>query len=138
MGLDRTATGKIKFIDLTDATQVNGGGASDIQELTPPAGFIYRVLSLRWIVPGIAGATGSSYISIYHEHCGAIGEHIAGETITDAAAAYLTPAEVATVVHMMVCSQSEPLYLQYQNSSDTNQTGTRTLHVIVRETPERV
>jgi len=141
MGFDGGASNRstIEVIDLSDNTTVASGGGTNNQDLTPPAGYLYRILSIRLSVPAIGGASGSHQTEIFFVGCGAIGESWHKASGSNGAAFYYTPTQFRddNIAGALLCSSDVPIRFSYYNGSDTNQTGNRQIYVTVEKIPER-
>jgi hypothetical protein len=141
---------KIKLVDLSDATSVASGGGTNTQTLQPDAGFIYQVINIELIVPAIAAATGNHY-TICRKSNGTTDDDYFRLLGTDGSTYYIdgyggftasteNPSAITqqwAIMHeAMWCNNDEYFTFRYTNSSDTNQTGTRTLRIRVKEYPE--
>jgi len=132
----------IKVIDLSDDTQVNSGGNTNTQTLQPPTGQIYKVVGISLNTPAIGGASGTHKTEFNYDSFIFPEGRLQG---TDGANYYIAynvftanselPANSSDQLNfinkILWATNDEPLKITYTNSSDANQTGTRTLVFMV-------
>jgi len=142
---------KIKKIDLSSSATV-GHPASETQTLQPAAGKIYQVIEIYANLPDPAGSSaGTHYIHGKYQNITGSMIYISsgfGNDITidqngftgsgterpsGNSEQFLVPRG-----GMIICSNSQPFDFVYTNSTDVDQTGTRTLEILVKEYPERI
>jgi hypothetical protein len=141
---------KLKFIDLSNDTQVNSGGGTNTQTLQPPTGKIYQIAHIDGSWPAIGGATGNHQL-IGNLTDGTINTKIMQLIGTDGALFSITesygfaantelPGNITEQYKLMhesiFLSNTYYLDLIYTNSSDTNQTGTRAIYIYYKEFDE--
>lgn len=141
----------IEYIDLSDDTQVNSGGAASLKELKPPDGFIYEVIDIRCLIPdpdgGGASTSGTHNLDFRFQDNVSKLARVVGNFGTDIKIDYEgfqgdteSPGASATqfqLIHQWLCaSNSEPLQINYINNTDKHQTATRILQFWVKKRPE--
>lgn len=153
MPITKNNSYKLKFIDLSDNTQVNSGGGTDSQDLTPKAGKIYQIYNIRYNADAPIGDTsGTHKLEIkyfdgtsYHVIAYLIGNH--STSISISSAGYTgdsveRPSAAAdqykTIWEVLHASNSYPIRFTYTNSTDAHQTGTRDLLIWVKEFNEAI
>jgi hypothetical protein len=151
MGIQTTNKSKLKLIDLSDNTSVASSGGTDTQTLQPNSGYIYKIVNMLVVIPAIAAASGAHTLSFKSQNTTS-GYNIIKLSGTDGAVMRIyqgnfyadseSPSgasEQFLLIHggLLMASNDEPIDIIYKNSSDTNQTGTRTLEILVEEIPER-
>jgi len=141
---------KLKLIDLSDNTSVASSGGTNKQTLQPDPGKIYEVCKIWYVASDPAGSSaGSHKIECHYETTGDTYNgvfRIAGNTgsgiytrfggfVGDSEEAPSTEATQQLYIGScnLVCSNTYPLNFTYTNSTDVNQTATRTLKILVKE-----
>ena len=147
MGYQPPAGSSLEIIDADDATAV-AAAAQDVYTLQPPAGTIYQVISFYWNIPAIGGSAGNHHINIERTPAATWRHFRATNAGTSAincnyddvqTSSSKTPSnarEQANLHNKLWASNSVPLYFEYDNQTDTQQAGTRTLRILVRKTLE--
>jgi len=144
---------KLKVIDLTQTATVNSG-ADDTQELKPSSGYIYIVRGIFCYIADPSGSTSGTHdIRVFLINGGAtrhtaivckantgsaigINHHnLNGDSLE-------LPSDVGVQNDLLtkgslMASYDYPIDFNYNNDTDANQTGTRTLKILVEEIPER-
>ena len=144
---------KLKLIDLSDDTQVNSGGSTNTQILTPPSGFIYEVVSLAMNFPDPVGSTVNNHsinvtladisladisqVMYASSNTGSLIYYKISEGLIGTSKKPAFPYNV-TFLDSIVLNSDVVLTFVYTNNTDAHQTGTRTIKVVVREILERV
>lgn len=141
----------IEYVDLSDDTQVNSGGAVNLQELKPPDGFVYDVIDIRCSIldPNGGGASTSGTHSLDIRFPGNVSKmaRIIGNFGTDIKIDYSgftgdteapsVAGDQYRMIHQwLYASHSQPLEFNYTNSTDKHQTATRVLQIWVKKRPE--
>jgi len=137
----------LEMINLSDDTQVNSGGNSNIQILIPPAGKIYQIVDIRYTAPDpIGSAANSQYLMVRSNDGVNQIEHLKIEA-PFSEAIYINRGEYygstseeptdATAQFIQLCQSlysSRNAYLDffYFNNTDVHQTGTRVLDILVK------
>jgi hypothetical protein len=143
MGYTPPSGTRLLMIDADDDTQVNAG-ATDVYTLQPNPGEIYQVISFYWLAPAIGGVAGDHILQI--ERVAALPwrhwriENPGANNVSynyDQAQNYdsQTPSsarEQHALHRHLWCDNDNPLLFEYDNDSDTNQTGQRYLRILVR------
>lgn len=142
--------GKIKIVNLTNSTQVNAS-ATNNQDLQPDSGSIYKIRNLLYNAPDPAGSTAGTHSITAYFYDGtsyrAVFESIAntgtGINIKNTGLRSSTnnpsdgAAQAILLTSGIFCSNSYPIRFTYSNDTDANQTGTRTLVLLIEELAER-
>jgi len=138
---------KLCFSDLTITDTINAGTNHEV-ELQPSPGYVYEVIAVFINAPAIGGATGSHYVLVGYKDGSSVRRprfEIAG---TDGANFYIytsgfigdteqpsgvDPQNDIMNAGRLYASYTIPLYINYQNSSDTNQTGDITIQFFYKK-----
>jgi len=141
----------LKVINLSDNTQVNSGGNTNVQTLQPPEGLIYKVIHLQYSASDPAGSTtGTHSFYVFYDATDITdldGDifliRLSGNTGTnilinydELTGDYETPgsdqeSKTFFAGRTLNASNSIPLDFKYYNNTDANQTATRQLNMIV-------
>jgi len=136
---------RLHLVDLSSDDAV-ASSSSHTVTLTPGVGEIYEVLHVYVAIPAIAGSSGDHELECFQKFGSSdrshwymknpgtssmfVHRHILWATTTKS-----PPNEVSQVLlftpRSLFCSQEYPLKFKYTNGTDTNQTGTRTIEVLV-------
>ena len=145
---------KLKLVDLSDDTQVNSGGGTDTQTLQPPTGKIYELVKLVLHIPDPVGSTANSHeiigyydmghASVYREgifRCVATTgndiETAYNELNADSVEGPSNAREQYKIINgPLYASNTYAIKFKYDNDTDANQTGTRTILCLVKEYDE--
>lgn len=144
---------KLKLIDLTDDTTVTSAGGTNTQTLQPPVGKIYEIVKIWFDMPVVggtinthtlkgsyvnSGATLFAFFSATSDHDQNIdtyyGEFSANGTELPSGAS--NQYQVSHAQFNLFCNYDNPIYFYYVNDTDANQTGTRVIKVLVKESYE--
>lgn len=142
---------KLKLIDLSDATQVNSGGANNEQNLQPDSGKVYQIVGMEYTAANPVGSTaGTHQLTIRRNNGSAtydLGVIISntGSDIKINRNGFDGTSESPTAIaqqydimnRFIYCDNTDYITFRYINSTDANQTGTRTLKLWVKEYNER-
>jgi hypothetical protein len=144
---------KLKLIDLTNDDTVASGGGTNTQTLRPDKGKIYVICSVAYEAPAIALATGEHKLEINITN-GTLLDEYGQITGTDGAtflinskAGFIGSTEAPSGLdeqldfirrQQFLVNYDNYITFVYTNNSDTNQTGTRTLWLLVKEYKESV
>jgi len=134
----------IKFIDLSDNTEVAAAGGSNTQTLQPDAGFIYKVRHMHYDCPAIAEASGDQKLVGSYQNFDNT-DYVFRINGTDSTRLLIITNSLAAdseepsgkeeqwflLQNKIIASNSQPFDFEYTNSSDTAQTGNRVLHILV-------
>lgn len=150
MPYNREDNSKLELIDLSDDATVVATTGTDLQTLTPPVGFIYRVramyynsvdpagsssgdqrLTFTWA--GLTGLVAYVYGTFGNDIKITNGFYLNGTTEVPGAAA-----DQKAVITGLIVSNSLPLELEYLNKTDVNKTGTRSLEILVEKIREAI
>jgi hypothetical protein len=144
---------KLKQIDLSDDTTVAASG-TNTQSLTPPAGKIYRIISILYVAPDPSGSSSGThelewrYNGFTQGSSGRLGfvQGNTGSGISVSSNRYVGNASEVlsseTLQHQLItlgcmyCSSTYTIDFKYDNDTDVSQTGTRTLLIMVLEYDE--
>jgi hypothetical protein len=146
---------KLKLIDLSDDTQVNSGGSTNTQTLQPAAGFIYQIVKIWVEIPDAVGSTAGTHnlwvaydTSFQAQSAIFFMSSNTGNNIQTYANALDGDSEQPTASGQqqdiisggieIFCDYTNTIYFKYTNNLDANQTGTRTIKVLVKEYKEAV
>lgn len=143
---------KLKLVDLTNDDSVASGGGTNTQTLQAEAGYVYEVIFINVYIPKV-GTANTHNLRIYYQnitndsllYCsstfnadisiGRNGIQFAGDDSE-------LPANAREQfnIHnkMLYASNTQPIDFLYTNSTDVNQTGTRTIEVMVKEYKEAI
>lgn len=148
MPVMKSAGFTLKYIDLSDATQVNSGGGTDTKSLQPPVGKIWEVIGLNLNMPDAVGSTAGTHSLLINMANDTDSKAIiascvsnTGVTITYAGRYGFTGTTVAPTALDNLrwnfkthnASNEYPMLFKYINSLDAHQTGTRTIKILVKE-----
>ena len=147
MGETKETSYTLTLETLTDATQVNASGGTNTQSLQPDAGYIYEVISIFYGADDPAGSTsGTHKLEINHQNMNtptyAIITATTGNNIRINDAGFTgdsleRPGNVDDQYKVMrnwlIATNGQPIDFVYTNSTDANQTGTRTLQVMCKK-----
>jgi len=143
--MDRENNYKLKLIDVSDNTMVPSGGGTVNNDVQPPEGEIYQIINAWLDIPDPAGSAASNHV-IY----GQVGADNSqrwfsfnsntGLDITtyynQAQASSENPSvsgDQQSLFSSQICiSHTHFLRLRYLNNTDVNQTGTRTMKLLVK------
>jgi len=143
---------KLKLIDLSDDTQVNSGGGINTQTLQPAAGFCYQIVKIFVDIPDPVGSAANDH-RLYVGNTTNLDNNaffsIVSGTGTDITineyglgGTTEVPANIAQqqelIYFLLYCNHDNPIEFLYINNTDVNQTGTRTIKVLVKEYKEGV
>ena len=150
MGNEREDRYKLEIIDISDDTQVNA--AADItNQLKPPVGFIYEIVQVYISIPDPVGSAAGTH-TLACTSFGMGGPAFTGTATTgnviryrwwalaaDSSEAPSGATQQADILMSNIyASNSIPLDLKYTNSTDVNQTGTRTMEFLVKKYREAI
>lgn len=140
---------KLKLIDLSDDTSVTSAGGTNTQTLQPPQGKIYHVIYWIYLANSPGGTANGTHqfaaypqniddtinnIYIKSEHDSYLRINNNGFNMTGNTVAYPTSVNGGlTLQNNIWASYDQPWDFLYQNDTDVNQTGTRTLKFLVQE-----
>ena len=149
--MDRENNYKLEWIDLDDDTQVNSGGATNIQQLKPPVGYTYEVRWIEYAANDPVGSgsgthkvqyriDGQTYYVIQISANSGTNLSISGSGFAGTSD---TPSAVATQYEFMtksilIASNEIPINVVYTNSTDVNQTATRKCRFLVKKYREAI
>ena len=144
---------KLKTVDISDDTQVNAG-ANRTDNLTPPAGEIYQVVDMMIQAAAPAGDTAGThqfeirtmetnnaiYTKLFcrgnHSTTIRLGTYFV--MVGDSSEIPSADREQLQVMQGMLWANNDnPIKVYYQNDTDANQTGTRTMKFLVKAYKER-
>jgi hypothetical protein len=143
MGHEKENRYRLLLLDETESTTVNAGANGDIS-LQPPDGYIYEVISFKWSIPGIAASAGNHnvyiYIDLTRSFAIATAQNVGTNNIVYnydnwETAASETPSQVREQFKLpehIIASNDYPVLFRYANGTDTNQTGSRILILLIR------
>lgn len=138
---------KIEMIDLTTSTSVASSGGVEYLDLQPDIGYVYEVVFLKISIPDPVGSgsgthrltggywDGSAHWGMFYVQSNT------GTAITSAESGFVgtseqpaTAADQFNIIsgQIIVASNSEPFRFRYLNSTDVNQTGSKTIKVWVK------
>lgn len=134
----------MKLIDLSDNTQVNSGGGTNTQTLQPPQGLMYKVVDMYYSAIDPVGSSANNH-RLYVNWSGRSDYgpiFISANTGANIKIQYNgfdgtaeVPANIGDQYKVMRewlhCTYDLPIEFKYENNTDANQTGTRTLEIIV-------
>lgn len=142
---------KLKLIDLSTSATVASGGGSDTIALQPNSGYIYQVINCIIVVPAVGTAnthlieirtglgTSGNYDQLYAKstfaaeiNIGRYGTVTANDTELPSGDA----AQQNIILGGLWGNYDYPIDIKYTNSTDVNQTGTRTYIFLVKEYKE--
>jgi len=152
--MNRENNYKLKVISLTDDALVTHAPTTVTAYLRPGVGFVYEIISIfgQWNTPAGSSA-GTHGIEIFPTNREAANdEHITlstafGNQMTirssigftaDSEFPAGTDQQYKMIHRTLVCSYDEPLSINYTNSTDADQTGTRYLVFTVKEYREAI
>jgi hypothetical protein len=139
-------TFKLKVIDLTNDTTVVATTGTNSQTLQPSANRIYEIVNLYYWVDAPIGDTSGTHelealwnttrriwrIVGNHSTTLSINEWAFGGDNSEAPSGIDNQYEMQHRGRVWA-SNSEPVIFKYSNKTDANQTGTRTLEILVKE-----
>jgi len=142
---------KLKLIDLSDDTNIAGGGGTNTQTLKPDPGFVYEIIHIDCNIPAIAAATGNHTLRLYYQNgtyeanmiymsgtdgsLMSIGGYYGLAASSELPNSHSTQQPLISGKNMYV-SNTNYMEILYTNSSDTAQAGTRRLLFYVKEYKE--
>jgi len=150
MGINTEKNYRLELIDLSTDDTVNSSGASDTILLQPDKGFIYEVKFIifqAWTPAGSSSGTHVLYIypanvistpalsATIQGNFGTtirIGQNSAFTGDTEQPSGSASQLELITK-GVYVASNTYPVAFKYVNNTDANQTGTRTLKILVKK-----
>ncbi len=140
---------KIVGIDASSSTTVTAG-QTEIITVTPPAGKLYHLISIRTIAKPVSGSTtgthewkivqgygsyenGVSVFSDYNQHCNI------GLNRPESPASQSHDSHIAFLASLQSIypTQDEPLDVAYRNNTDADQTEARTVKLLFEQFDER-
>lgn len=143
MGISQLEFLGIRYEDLSSSTQVNSGGGVASDYVTVNAGECVKIKGVYLSIPAIGGASGNHTLTLrYGDTSILLGELIGtdGSAITITKSQFYADtenpstesiqAEILQGGMWMGDATRKPLF-RYVNNSDTNQTGTRTMKVLM-------
>lgn len=148
MGYTQRQKLSINSVDLSDNTTVNAG-ANKTETLQPNAGKIYQIIGLYVSIADPSGSTsGTHELRIKYQNNNTYIQIKAttGNIISvnqnlftgDSAEKPSGTAQQFEIMYygILYASYDQPLDFEYYNDTDANQTGTRTIQLIVKEVKE--
>lgn len=145
-GADRGIVGHDTF-DLGASSTINAGN-QEVQQLTPPDGFGYKILDVYFSVTALAGATSGAhhfYIVIYgtnHAPLLLSGKSLFGSNLEFGQRRWKTAdseqqppsgTDQALVLPLGIATNAKPFWVYYDNDTDANQTNQRYLTIMVEK-----
>jgi len=151
MGLNRSSTFDIIQVDLTTDATVTHGPTTEQMRLTPPKGFAYQVIAWQIDIPDPAGSSsGTHVLTCYHSNANAIDNRLfmaTGNTgnkinvgryfqmVADSESPTQNVDQAAILRDACWCTNDFPILFEYENKTDVDQAGTRTLKLLVKKHP---
>jgi hypothetical protein len=143
---------KLKLIDLTNDDSVASGGGINTQNLRPNQGYIYQIIGIEGNHPDPVGSTAGTHSLAIRRDDGTNFFNIAfisantGTDIEIQRNGFIGTAETPSniteqydlIYKTLFCNYTNYISFRYTNSTDVNQTGTRTLKIWVKEFKEGV
>jgi len=137
----------IKFIDLSTTDTVNSG-VTETTAITPPEGQIYSLIGLEVAIPDPAGSASgdhtfqlvnssfsnlSEYLLCVRNSGGAINAQNDAGLVGDTEMPSGIDEQLFAILGERIwCSNSIPLNVVYENDTDVNQTGSRTMKFLFK------
>ncbi len=152
MPYDREGNYELKLITLTDDTTVAHAPTSITNTLQPDVGFIYQIIEIGYTAPDPIGS-GAGTHKIVGEYNGAykpifsitgttgtaISINLSGFTgDSDETPTNIREQQILKNGGLIFASNSVPFNFTYTNSTDVDQTGTRTCIVFVKKYREAI
>lgn len=151
MPYDREGNYTIEVITLTDDTTITHAPTTQTLQLKPDVGFVYEVLDIGYQAPDPVGS-GAGTHQLYISYNGAFND-MARIKATTGNAVWIAitgfdgdSSEVPSAIgdqydimhNRLHASNSVPIDFAYTNSTDVDQSGTRTLIIVVKKYREAI
>jgi hypothetical protein len=145
---------KLKLIDLSDNTTVASGGGTNTQTLQADVGFIYEIVKFWINIPDAVGSTANTHTLDVYFDASFTGQSRFLRMVSTSGNAILTLNQIFSADSSEIPSGSDEqfdllngiaktyvnntntLKFLYTNGLDANQTGTRTIKILVKEYKE--